>query len=240
MSKVTLSTLPSDLSFEILAFLTHNPYDSSRKARISALRNLSLTCSSLNSLCASIIFRTYYLDIRASLSSLYGAPRNVDDDNIQTRLAHLKSKAPFIREIYITDQGDSKSSIAPFPKSFILELLATLYTLKSLTAVHLRTHDSLDRPNAIISPSIWRWLLEVNPSTLSLIGHFEIPQEDAYVFRPIANIDDLRIHSCTDASKALIDVSVPFLRPSQLILTPVPLLDAHTPHPLPRLFPLLL
>jgi hypothetical protein len=212
MSK--LSTLSEDLCLEIVDRLLEN--SEGVKNRIAGLRNLSLTSSSLNYFCGYVIFRTYCLDIRRSHWKTTGVyPKGSttetwDEGAISQRLAHLKEKSPFVREIYITDQGESSyrvsapSEAVAFHPDFIPELLSTLYLLRGLTAVHLVTHSDPEKPNTILDPKLWKWLHAAGPSTFSLIGHFEVPKGE--VLRPIASLDTLRLHSCTNGNKALIDV----------------------------------
>jgi len=212
----TLSTLSEDLLLEIVNRLVEN-YDGF-KSQIAGLRSLSLTCSFLNFFCGHVIFRTYRLDIRRFRWQATGAfpkgsiTESWDGGAINFRLAHLRSKAPFVREIHITDQGELASGafqVAPsgamaFPSGFIPELLSTLRMLKGLTSIHLITHSDSQRPNAIIDTDLWNWLLGVGPTGFSLNGHFELP--NGKVLQPIENLTMLRLHSCTNANKTLLDV----------------------------------
>lgn len=210
----TLSTLPEDPCLEIVDRLLES-YDG-YKNQIAGLRNLSLACTSLNFLCGRVIFRTYHLDIRRfHWKTIVSYPKGSTTDNwdegaIKLRLAHLRNKAPFVREIYITDQGETVyHALAPseaiaFPAKFMPELLSTLRMLKGLTAIHLVTHCNAERPNTVINAELWRWLLEVKPTTLSLTGHFEVPKGE--ILQPIQNLTMLRVHSSTNANSALIVV----------------------------------
>jgi hypothetical protein len=205
---MTLSTLPKELRREILNCLAEN-YDG-RKAKIRGLHNLSATCRSFNSLCGHIIFHTYYLDIRNSFINVAfpkgSANKSWNHNTIQTRLAHLRTKSAFVREIYITDQWDFKSPSNAFPTEFIPELLNTLRTLEVITSVHLVTYRHWVAFNTKIDPDLWKWLVDVRPRMLFLNGYFDIPVGEE--LRPIENLDTLNLHSCTNSIKALIDVSV--------------------------------
>lgn len=205
---MTLSTFPKELRHEIVAHLAGS-YDG-RKAKIRGLSNLFATCWSLNSLRGHIIFHTYYLDIWSSfINKVYPEPGSIrfwNHSAIQTRLAHLQTKFAFVCEIYITDVWDWESRQGAFPMAFMPELLCTLRMLGVLTAVHLVTHRYWIGFNAMIDPDLWQWVVDVKPTTFSLDGYFEIPT--GVVLQPIENLDKFSLRSCSNANKALIDVSL--------------------------------
>jgi hypothetical protein len=131
---------------------------------------------------------------------------------IKARLAHLQSKAHFMHDIMITDDGDGYQSSAPlnesrpFPPAFIPELLSTLHMLGPLDSVSLSTHSSWDLPNAIFSAELWKWIVEVSPPSLYVVGHFEVPLGET--FQPIENLEHLCFNVCSNGIiKALLDVS---------------------------------
>ncbi|KAF8234178.1 hypothetical protein L208DRAFT_1458411 [Tricholoma matsutake] len=175
----TLSTLSDDLRLEIVEhFLGSAPYYRHqsprvrRKEEISLLKSLTLVCHSLYSTCEYFIFRTYHIDLRAPcwpFTKVYPEGSNLeswDEDAIKLRLAHLQRKAAFVREIHITDIGESESSKPEaFPIKFMPELLASLCMLSQVTAIHLITHSNPDRPKTILNADIWNWVLDMKLAT---------------------------------------------------------------------------
>lgn len=134
-----------------------------------------------------------------------------DDASIKLRLAHLRSKASYVRELVITDHGvspwgrmDPDPMPRAFPEEFIPELLDTLRVLHSLTVVHLVTHTSTDSPNPPLSIGIWNWLLDVRPTKFVLSGNFQVA--DGQISQPIETLDGLEIKSYGVHNKAIVDV----------------------------------
>jgi hypothetical protein len=216
---MTLSALPHELRLKIVHHLTDGCDDDDDNSKVAMVRNLSTTCRSLNFTCGHIIFRSYHLDIRDSLSREMHTRHPCgtyiytwNHSMIKARLAHLQSKAPFVREIFIADDGDGYQSSAPqnetrpFPPAFIPELLSTLRMLGPLYTVYIVTHDRWDLPNVMISTELWSWVVEVSPTKLFVVGHFEFPLGE--VLQPIENLDILGHILCTNGTmKALLDVS---------------------------------
>jgi hypothetical protein len=216
---MTLSALPQELRLKIVDHLTDSCDDDDNNSKVAMVRNLSTTCRSLNLTCGHVVFHSYHLDIRDSLSrKMYTRhPSGTyiyswNHSAIKARLAHLQSKAPFVRKIYITDDGDGYQSSAPqdetrpFPPAFIPELLSTLRMLGPLHAVHIVTHDRWDLPNVMMSTELWAWVVEVSPTLFLIDGHFEFPLGE--ILQPIENLETLGLFSCTNATiKALCDVS---------------------------------
>lgn len=207
-----LTALPEELHLEIVDHLA-NSYQHKNRIDIAGLRNLSTTCAAFNFACAHVIFQTYHLDIRNSVAGLRDKsyPRGStvhtwDHGAIKVRLAHLQSKAPFVRRIYITDEGDWNSTTNAFPPTFIPELLSTLRMLSAVTEVHLITHSHWVRPNAMIDTDLWKWIVEVGPRKLLLDGHFEIPKGEN--LQPVKDLSMFGLHSCTNITKRLIHVSL--------------------------------
>jgi len=195
---LTLSILPEDLRLEIVDHLLRS--NGQEMNEIHMLKGLSLVCHSLNSTCGNYIFRRYHLDLRRHTwhkAEVYPAgsdSRSWDGDAIKLRLAHLQSKALFVREIHITDEGELiKNSNPPFPAEFVPELLSTLRTLPNVTAIHLTTHTTSERPKTVISADVWNWVLDTCPTTLSLHGYFE-QQEGVGVLKRIENLGTLGLH----------------------------------------------
>ena len=200
----TLSTLSDDLRREIVECLLEwvvgrAGSEYREKAEIRFLKNLSLVCHSLNYTCGYFIFRKYHLDLRNKYqrdSKIYPAGSNSarwDDDVIKIRLVHLQHKAPFVREIYLTDNGELQPPHPEaFPAVFMPELLATLYMLLKVTAIHLATRTSGEK--TLMNVDLWEWVLFTKPSTFSLFGHFKTPE--GQVLKQMTNLDTLSLQYC--------------------------------------------
>jgi hypothetical protein len=216
---MALSALSKDLRLKIVHHLADSCDSDDQSNKAAMVFNLSTTCRSLNYTCGHVIFHTYNLDIRDSLFRTTDARHpsgtyiySWNHSAIKVRLAHLRSKAPFVRKIHITDDGDVYRSSAPqdktrpFPPAFIPELLSTLRMLGPLHTIYFFTHDRWDLPNAMISTELWSWVVDVSPKTLSLLGHFEFPPGEVEL---IESLESLALMSCTNATiKALLDVSL--------------------------------
>ena len=216
----TLSTLSDDLRREIVECLLEwvvgrAGSEYREKEEIRFLKNLSLVCHSLNYTCGYFIFRKYHLDLRIEcwqVKKIYPAGSTSarwDDDVIKIRLVHLQHKAPFVREIHITDSGELRTpNSEAFPAAFMPELLATLHMLPKITAVHLATRTFGEK--TLINVDLWEWVLFTKPTTFSLYGRFKTPE--GQVLKQMTNLDKLGLHYCAiQDTMPLFNVRVPTL-----------------------------
>jgi hypothetical protein len=158
-----ISTLSDDIRYEIVKQLVEPTnqltYPYQKNHHILPLTSLSLTCRSLNATCRIFIFRRYHLDLRRWTPR----PKEVyppgsdserwDSSTINLRLAHLQSKASFVRELFITDEGEparGNDTQTHKPKAFsdeyMSELLSTLRVLSNVTAIYLVTMTGSTTP----------------------------------------------------------------------------------------------
>jgi hypothetical protein len=215
-SMPNLSTLSDDIRHEIVKQLAEptnrSRYLYKKYSHISPFISLSSTCRSLNATCGIFIFRRYHLDLRRQKwreRKIY--PPGSDSEQwdigaINLRLAHLQSKALFVRELFITDEGElargkGSGTHKPkaFPSEFMPELLATLRVLCNVTAIHLVT-----RPTTLINVDLWNWVVGVRPTTLSLRGCFVKPTNQDLVL--IKHLETLSLHHCVLKTIDLFDV----------------------------------
>jgi hypothetical protein len=205
-----LSTLSEDIRYEIVKQLveptTQLRYPYKKNSHILSFTRLSLTCRSLNATCGIFIFRRYHLDLRRWTP--LGGDSEWDIGTINLRLAHLRSKASFVRELFITDEGEraiGKDSHTHKPKAFpdeyMSELLATLHVLCNVTAIHLVTH-----PTTLINVDLWNWVVGIRPTTLSLEGYFDKPANQDLAL--IKHLETLSLHYCVLKTIDLFDVCV--------------------------------
>lgn len=217
-----LSTVSEDIRYEIVKRLVQSTnrvrYPSERNPHVVPFTSLSSTCRSLNATCGIFIFRQYHLDLRRHE---LGNPRKNyppgsdnsrwDTHAINLRLAHLRSKASFVRELFITDRGDwgrpndpETRQLKPFPDEFMPELLATLRVLCNVTAIHLITS-----PTTLINVDLWNWVVDIRPTKLSLEGKFERPANQDLAL--IKHLETLSLSYCVPKTIDLFDVC--FLHP---------------------------
>ncbi|GLB36879.1 hypothetical protein LshimejAT787_0311660 [Lyophyllum shimeji] len=204
---------PPDVLLEIVN-LTANLYYFDRMAEC---RRLSLVCRSLNDACGSIIFSRYRLDIRTEPGyrrKVYppGSPTHEwDEATIKLRLAHLRSKAAFVRELTIVDLAWLRAALDPeaFSPKLMSELIPVLRTLHSVTSFSL-----IGPSNTRISlpMELWDWLVQVSPSELSLHGRFEIDAPAGQDLKAIGGLRKLSLDPYGIHFTPILDV----LQPSKL------------------------
>ncbi|RDB27413.1 hypothetical protein Hypma_004369 [Hypsizygus marmoreus] len=204
-----LSTLPPDLRIDILYLFVAG----SRNEWADCI-TLSLVCRSLNETCGTVLFRSYHLDLRVPQHPKPyppGSARDIwDEELIRIRLAHLQSKAQFVRILNVTDVGgpfelrdDSLGSeLAPFPIKYMLELLTTLRMLPNVTSVTFTTAMS-PKVKAVVPVDLWDWLASINLLNLSFLGNFVAPPD--VMFQPLEGVNKLTIYPASLLNKLILD-----------------------------------
>jgi len=192
------ATVPSDIRLEIVCLAIAM---SSAKNHWVECHNLSLVCRSLNETCGPIIFRNYHFDIRIPLwptKKVYPPGTSIsrwDDATIKLRLAHLRSKAPFVREITITDIGRNSPEGASVPEAFppelMSDLLPLLHTLRGVTSVSL---VGPMKSKTLLPIGLWNWLVQTSPRALDFSGKFEIDIPTGQNLEPIENVNRLSVN----------------------------------------------
>ena len=194
----------------------HGPASPSRT--INNINSLSLVCRYLNGVTARKLFRTYRLQLRekddvpdegAQTRSTRSTPTptcfltgrsllelHPDGVDVRARLAHLRTKAAFVREIRIVDYGqpvcscgdyhhlkDSEGDAGlgpPPPAPFDLlgalvpALVETLDALDGVTSVVFESTDVF-RPPVRLPDGLWQWLSRRKPGKVSFDGYFAFP-----------------------------------------------------------------
>ena len=217
-----LSALSEDIRYEIVKQLAEPTnrfrYAYEKNPHIRPFTSLSLTCHSLNATCGIFIFRRYHLDLRRHTwesKEIYppgSGSKQWDMGAINIRLAHLRSKASFVRELFITDEGDhagdtDNPKTFKFPDEFMSELLATLRVLCNVTAMHLVTVT--EPTTAVTTPinvDLWNYIVGMRPTKLSLKGSFDKPVDQDLAL--IKHLETLGLHYCVLKTIDLFNVCV--------------------------------
>ncbi|KAF5376917.1 hypothetical protein D9615_007317 [Tricholomella constricta] len=212
-----LNTLPLELRSEIMKLAMENIPEYYKKDRA---RDVSLVCRALNDISGPYIFNRYNLDIRQEsslrISPIYppNSPRyRWDKIAIEQRLAHLRSKAPYVRILTITDYGTCEQNTGdtyqpqPFPLEFIPQLMATLRMLSGLKSIHLATVSRRELSRSMVSllTDVWDWIRQARPQDLQISGDFKITDDD--VTPPIDGLTTLKVKWCSLGHKPLLDTS---------------------------------
>lgn len=208
---VKLCDLPLEILLEITERATEPTKDSDSRRR-STIGNLSLVCRYLNGVAARKLFRTYRLQLREKDDSELSGARTAagptcfltglsllelhpDGVDLRARLAHLRKKAAFVREIRIVDYGQPPAVYragcahlkegdrpppppaggAPFDLALMMPtLIEALDTLDGVTSVVFESTDVF-RPSVRLPDELWRWLSRRKPGKVSFDGYFAFP-----------------------------------------------------------------
>jgi hypothetical protein len=196
---------------------SHQTGAAQRNRTICPVRSLALVCRYLNGVAARKLFRTYRLQLREKREKESEAGRppsphhptcfltgrsllelRSDGTDVEARLAHLRTKAAFVREIRIVDYGQSQSEWAVHPPSsnaggahpkeedgedgapfdlrvaLVSALVNTLDALDGVTSVVFESTDVF-RPAVRLPDGFWQWLARRRPGKVSFDGYFAFP-----------------------------------------------------------------
>ncbi|KAH7904719.1 hypothetical protein BJ138DRAFT_1166075 [Hygrophoropsis aurantiaca] len=217
MSPTSLIDLPDETLLDII------DYQRDKKP-------VALACKRLNSICSHWFFRTYHLRLRVNSwdYSKYAKPvlaldtnetlQKWDNDAVHARLAHLREKAPHVRELVVYNAAEKGVDL--FPEDIVPELMRMLEACTRITAVRFNV-DVLDR----LPVCFWNWFATIGVLKVDL-GRLAAPQPSGQL---------KRLDSITSYEGCLYDEARPFLEfinPTEIKLN---YLEYDTPTPMTRI-----
>ncbi|KAH9966998.1 hypothetical protein BJV74DRAFT_284444 [Russula compacta] len=145
--------LPLEIHLDIIDWSLEPPGHSRSRHRFLQLNSLSLVCKYLHRAVAPKIFQKYRLQLREACKDPGHDPRcfltstsllTWNKDGFAARLAHLREKATFVRELRIVDHGQPVGSHTdvggankptPFDSTLVPALLEVLNMLNGVVSV---------------------------------------------------------------------------------------------------------
>ncbi|KAF8060641.1 hypothetical protein FPV67DRAFT_300730 [Lyophyllum atratum] len=224
-----LSTLPADLRLKIVHHLIPTG-DTAWEISLRRLDipHLALVCRSMNETCGTIIFRKYTLALRSNkFYKAYPQGSSLarwDEKAIQLRLAHLRSKAPYVRHLWLVDDGKYMGvrppDIATVSVSNTLNLMPELLsTLKALTQVMsvtlVASHDGITPPT-LIPLGLWDWLVQASLLDVKLSGEFGIAPGQH--LQPLKTLRALTVERTTYPGNETCNSIIDTLHPTRLVI----------------------